>query len=200
MLPPVLRPFGYRFAAQAVALAGMLLLAGLGETRAAKADMRELKREKLLEASGVKRDKESDSKVTKPRLDEATERGMARLREQLEVTDDVEWDIIGERITRLIEMRGSLGKGGPPGKGGPAMLEKSKKISRSGSSAHPEQEALRLAVKDKLPDAEIKARLDRAHEVQQQKEAQLARAQAELRAVLTVRQEAVAVLAGLLPP
>jgi adenosyl cobinamide kinase/adenosyl cobinamide phosphate guanylyltransferase len=80
------------------------------------------------------------------------------------------------------------------------MMEKSKKSSRSGPSAHPEQEALRLAVKDKLPDAEIKARLDRAHEVQQQKEAQLARAQADLRAVLTVRQEAVAVLAGLLPP
>lgn len=55
-------------------------------------------------------------------------------------------------------------------------------------------------MKDKLPDAEIKSRLDRAHEVQQQKEAQLARAQADLRAVLTVRQEAVAVLAGLLPP
>jgi hypothetical protein len=31
-------------------------------------------------------------------------------------------------------------------------------------------------------------------------EARLAKAQAELRAVLTVRQEAVAVLAGLLPP
>lgn len=200
MLPPAPLRFGYRVAAQAIALGGMLVLAGLGETRAAKADMRELKREKMLEASGIKRDKESDSKAPKSRVDEATERSLARLREQLEVTDDVEWDIIGERIKRVVEMRSSVGSGGPHGKGGPVMPEKSKKVARSGASAHPEQEALRLAVKDKLPDAEIKARLDRAHEVQQQKEAQLARAQADLRAVLTVRQEAVAVLAGLLPP
>jgi hypothetical protein len=165
--------------------------------------MRELKRERMLEAevsAGGKRDKDHDPKGSKSKADEATARSMARLREQLEVTDDTEWDIIGERINRVIELRGSLGKGGPPGRGGPVLPEKSKKSSRAGSSAHPEQEALRLAVKDKLPDAEIKLRLERAHEVQQQKEAQFVRAQADLRAVLTVRQEAVAVLLGLLPP
>ena len=164
---------------------------------AAKADF---KREMALETAGGKRGKDHDPKDAKSRIDEAAARSLTRLREQLEVTDDVEWDIIGERINRVIEVRSSLGKGGPPGRGGPAIAEKSKKSSRAGSSAHPEQEALRLAVKDNLPDAEIKLRLERAHEVLQQKEAQLVRAQAELRAVLTVRQEAVAVLAGLLPP
>lgn len=181
----------------------MLVVLGVGGVWAAKADMREFKREMTLDAgaaAGGKRSKESDFNAAKSRAEEATARSMARLREQLEVTDDVEWDIIGERINRVVEMRSSLTKGGPPGRGGPVMPEKSKKSSRSGSSAHPEQEALRLAVKDKLPDAEIKSRLDRAHDVLQQKEALLARAQADLRAVLTVRQEAVAVLAGLLPP
>jgi hypothetical protein len=52
----------------------------------------------------------------------------------------------------------------------------------------------------KLPDAEIKARLARVHEVYVQDGARLAKAQEELRAVLTIRQEAVAVMAGLLPP
>ncbi len=72
--------------------------------------------------------------------------------------------------------------------------------SRPGGSAHPEQDALRSAVGDKLPDAEIKVRLARAHEVFQQNEALLLKVQTELRAILTVRQEAVAVMAGLLPP
>jgi hypothetical protein len=54
--------------------------------------------------------------------------------------------------------------------------------------------------RDGLPDAELRLRLARAHELQREREARLARARAELRAVLTVRQEAVAVLAGLLEP
>lgn len=195
-----IRPIGFGPATQVFVLAVALAYSGTGEARAAKADVRELKREMAADAYGGKRDKDNDPKGAKSRVDEAAARGLARLREQMEVTDDVEWDIIGERINRVIELRSNLGKSAPPGRGGPVMPEKSKKPARGGASAHPEQEALRLAVKDKLPDAEIKSRLDRAHEVQQQKEAQLARAQAELRAVLTVRQEAVAVLAGLLPP
>ena len=51
---------------------------------------------------------------------------------------------------------------------------------------------------DNLTDAEIKARLDRLREVRKQNETKLTKAQEELRAVLSVRQEAVAVAAGLL--
>ena len=58
---------------------------------------------------------------------------------------------------------------------------------------------LSSAVRDKLPDAEIKTRLERLREVRKDNEAKLAKAQEELRAVLSVRQEAVAVLFGLLP-
>ena len=43
-------------------------------------------------------------------------------------------------------------------------------------------------------------RLARVHEIYLRKEADLRKAQGELRAVLTIRQEAIAVMAGLLPP
>jgi hypothetical protein len=58
---------------------------------------------------------------------------------------------------------------------------------------------LRAAITEKLPDAEVKSRLDRLREVRKQNEAKVAKAQEELRAVLSVRQEAVAVMFGLLP-
>jgi hypothetical protein len=180
----------------ALVAAGLLVASAAREVHAAKAEMRELKRDKTLDAGGDKRDKDRDPKGGKPRPEEATARALERLRENLEVTDEAEWAIISARVTAVADARSSLGKAG----GGPGQPLKAKPGTRSGSSTHPEQDALRYAVRDKLPDAEVKARLARAHEVHQQNEARLAKAQAELRAVLTVRQEAVAVLAGLLPP
>ena len=59
--------------------------------------------------------------------------------------------------------------------------------------------ALSSAVRDKLPDAEVKTRLERLREVRKENEVKLTKAQEELRAVLSVRQEAVAVIFGLLP-
>ena len=66
-------------------------------------------------------------------------------------------------------------------------------------AANPEREALQTAVTNNAPDAEIKARLDHLRELRTENEAKLQKAQEDLRAALTVRQEAVAVLAGLLP-
>ena len=110
-------------------------------------------------------------------------RGLARLREAMRVADDAEWAVIAERIA-AVQAAGA----GPKDKAKPAGPERTA------------QDALRVAVRDGLPDAELRLRLARAHQLQQEREARLARARAELRAVLTVRQEAVAVLAGLLDP
>jgi hypothetical protein len=116
---------------------------------------------------------------------EATARSLTRLREALRVTDDAEWAVISARIAAVQ----AAGNGaGPKDKAKPAGAERTA------------QDALRAAVRDGLPDAEIRLRLARAHELHREREAQLERARAELRAVLTVRQEAVAVLAGLLEP
>jgi len=106
---------------------------------------------------------------------------MAALRKRLEITDDAEWNLISTRIAAVRTLQRSAG-----GFGG----------MRGGS---PEQQALREAVTDKLPDAEIKARLERVRAVRKENEAKLTQARADLAAVLTVRQEAALVLMGLLP-
>lgn len=129
------------------------------------------------------------------------ERMLGALREQFAVTDDAEWTLIAERIMKVSEIRrsaapgGAMGRGGPPGGGpgggGPRPAR--------GGSGNPEQDSLRAAITDKMPDAEIKSRLDRLREVRKQNEAKLTKAQEDLRAVLSLRQEAIAVMFGLLP-
>lgn len=131
-------------------------------------------------------------------------RMLTALRERLEVTDDEEWKLISERIAKVSELRRSSGgapfgmfggRGGPPPGGGDRGSSRGPRPG-GGSS---ELAALSTAVRDKLPDAEIKSRLDRVREVRKENESKLAKAQEELRAVLSVRQEAVAVVFGLLP-
>lgn len=137
------------------------------------------------------------------------QRRMEALKEQFGVTDDAEWTLISQRITAIEElrrstmgamgmgmgMRGFGGPGGPGGQGG----QGGQRGNRFGAQANPEADALRTAVTDKLPDAEIKARLAHLRDVRKQNEEKLTKAQEELRSVLSVRQEAVAVLMGLLP-
>lgn len=135
-------------------------------------------------------------------------RMLSALRERFDVANDDEWAVIAERVTKVAELRRSTaggfagvmfaGRGGPGG-GGDSRGggDRGGRTSRSGNST--DIAALQAAVQDKLPDAEIKARLDRVREQRKDNEAKLAKAQEELRAVLSVRQEAVAVLAGLLP-
>ena len=127
-------------------------------------------------------------------------RKLARLRERLDVPDDGEWALIADRIAKVEELRRTAGFGANGARAVAASSEKTKRNTRAGASANPEFDALRAAVGDQFPDAEIKARLARAHAAYQQREAQLNLAQAELRAILSVRQEAVVVMAGVLPP
>ena len=136
-------------------------------------------------------------------------RFLSSLRERLEITDDEEWKLISERISKVNELRrnaGGAGSGaiaalagrGSQNVGGDSSrgTDRGGRSSRGGST---EMTALQSAIRDKLPDAEIKSRLDRVREIRKDHEAKLSKAQEELRAVLTVRQEAVAVMFGLLP-
>jgi hypothetical protein len=122
-------------------------------------------------------------------------RMLANLRNQFEVTDDAEWKLIAERITKVMDLRRSVGGGGF---GMGAFRGGGNQGNRPAAAANPEGDALRTALEDKLPDAEIKARLERLRVTRKQSEARLDQAREDLRAVLTVRQEAVAVLVGLL--
>jgi hypothetical protein len=128
-------------------------------------------------------------------------RMLSSLRERLEVADDEEWKIISERLGKVMELRrntaGAIaafaGRGAPSGGG------TDNRGGRSSRSSNPEINLLQSAIRDKLPDAEIKSRLDRVREMRKENDAKLSKAQEDLRAVLSVRQEAVAVIFGLLP-
>ena len=137
----------------------------------------------------AKRDKKADADTAQASAADAEARQLAKLRDRLEVEDDAEWDVIARRITQVIEARRTLATGSG---------DRTKRTART--SGNPDYDALRSSVSDKLTDAEIKARLARVHQIYQQNEALLAKAQADLRAVLSIRQEAVAVMVGLLPP
>jgi hypothetical protein len=62
----------------------------------------------------------------------------------------------------------------------------------------PEADALQKAIDAKAPKAELKAALDKYAAYRKSKQADLETAQANLRKVLTSRQEAIATLNGLL--
>ena len=131
------------------------------------------------------------------------QRMMERMREQFDVKDDTEWKLISERIEKVNDARretagrgmgmmfgggrgGGGGQGGGGGRGG------------FGGEPMPEQDALQKAVESNAPSDEIKTKLAKYREALKAKEAKLAKAQDDLRQVLSVKQEATAVLMGLL--
>lgn len=131
------------------------------------------------------------------------QRMMERYREQFDVKDDAEWKIIEERIEKVTTARmasaggfGGMfgrGRGGGPGGGGGGGG-----AMRFGAEPMPEAEALQKAIDAKASGDEIKTKLAKYREALKAKQADLEKAQDELRKVLTVRQEAVAVLNGML--
>jgi hypothetical protein len=137
---------------------------------------------------------------------EMQQRMLNNLKEQFGVTDDAEWKVISDRITSINELRRASGGGLGGGlaafralQGGGQGGQGAQGGRRGNAAASPEQDALRQAISDKLPDAEIKSRLTHLREVRKANEEKLTKAQEELRAILSVRQEAVAVMFGILP-
>ncbi len=128
------------------------------------------------------------------------QRMMDQMRQALEVTSDDEWNVLQPRIKKVNDLRmnsfrgsmGSLFRG--PGDSGK---------SRGGSStrdrgAMPEAEALQRALDAKAPNAELKQALDRYVAAKKAKQAELEAAQAELRKIITVRQESLLSMWGIL--
>jgi Spy/CpxP family protein refolding chaperone len=129
-------------------------------------------------------------------------------REQMDVTNDDEWALIEGRINAVTQARmattadsGGLGGlmgmggmgGGGPGGGGPGGGFRN--LFGQPSS---EAQALQKAIDDNAPTAQIKTLIARLQAVHQEKLDKLAKAQEDLRAVLTPRQEGIAILGGLL--
>ena len=132
-------------------------------------------------------------------------RMMERYREAFEVKDDAEWKLLEGRITKVMEARREMGGfgrgfGGPGGRrgGGDGGGDQGGERRRFGPEPSPEAESLQKAIEAKAPNDEIKAKLAKYRDSQKTKQANLEKAQADLRQVLSVKQEASAVLMGLL--
>jgi hypothetical protein len=139
------------------------------------------------------------------------QRMLERYKEVLEVTKDDEWNVLQPLVQKVMAARrdtfgfGGMGRGMFGGRrGGGATPDQGAAaggMRRGGfGQPSPEAEALQKAIEAKASTAEIKAALGKFVEAGKAKTEQLKAAQEELRKVLTVRQEAIAHLNGLLSP
>jgi hypothetical protein len=138
------------------------------------------------------------------------QRMLERVKERLEVKSDDEWKIISERVEKVMTAQretrvagfggfgGGRRGGGGDNAGGDANNNGGRRNRGGGGELSPEVEALQKAIDDKASNDDVKAKLAKVRDSQKDKEAKLVKAQDELRKVLSVRQEAAAVLMGLL--
>jgi len=143
------------------------------------------------------------------------QRMMERFREQLAVKDDAEWSVIESRIKKINDSRSGMGRGfggpggGPGGPGGPGGQAapggqggqggQGGRQGRGGfGQANPDAEVLQTALDSGASADDIKVKLTAYRAAAKVKEGQLEKAQDELRQLLSVKQEARAVLLGLL--
>ncbi|MFM7805319.1 MAG: hypothetical protein ACKPGK_12595 [Verrucomicrobiota bacterium] len=136
------------------------------------------------------------------------QRVMERIREQLAIKDDAEWGLIEARIKKINDSRMGMSRGfggfgggsggGPGGPGGPGGQGGSRQGRGGFGQLNPDAEALQTALDSGASADDVKAKLATYRASTKQKEAQLEKAQDELRALLSVKQEARAVLLGLL--
>jgi hypothetical protein len=125
-----------------------------------------------------------------------------RVKTEMGFTNDTEWSAVEPLVTKVMDARresmagmfggfrrGGGGGGGGGGQGGGGF---------GGGQTDPDREALQQAIDSNAPAAQIKTLLDKYRAAQKAKQAKLEAAQGDLRKVLSQKQEAAAVLAGLL--
>ena len=162
----------------------------------------------------------------RPDPEEMRQRMSERMREQFGVTDDAEWKIIEGKIQKVTEARRAVGggmgfgamggfgggRGGRPGgPGGDTAAAGGGDGNRRrggggggggfggfGGEPSAEVQDLQKAIEAKASADEIKTKLAKVREARKANEAKLEVAQEDLKKVLSVRQEAVAVMMGLL--
>jgi hypothetical protein len=153
--------------------------------------------------------------------EQARQRMMERYKEQLDVKDEGEWKIIQERIEKVTAARrelqslqagggfgmgfmgrrgGAGGGGGGAGGGGDNAGDGGNRRGGGGFRPEPgpEMDALQKAIDSKAATDEIKQKLAKLRDARKEKEAKVEKAQEDLKKVLLPRQEASAVLLGLL--
>ena len=148
---------------------------------------------------------------------EFRQRMMDNYRERLEIKGDDEWKAIQPLIVKVTDARRDIGFGGGFGRGGGGRRggggnndaqangnngnngnNQGGRRGFAGGEPSPEAEELQKAIDSNASKDELKAKLTKFREARKDKEAKLAKAQEDLKKVLSVKQEAAAVLNGLL--
>lgn len=124
------------------------------------------------------------------------QRMMDRYKEGLGFTNDTDWSAVQPLVQKVMDarrdemqgmFRGFRRRGGDNGGGG-----------AFGGQTDPDREALQQAVDSNAPAAQIKTLLEKYRASEKAKQAKLEQAQSDLQKVLSQKQEAQAVLMGLL--
>ena len=123
---------------------------------------------------------------------------MDNIREQLGFTNDTDWNAVQPLIQKVMDARRDVGFGGGMGRMFGRNRGGNSNRRNFGPQPSQEAEALQKAIDDNAPTVQIKAALAKYEASQKAKQAKLEQAQAGLRKVLTVKQEAQATLLGLL--
>jgi len=144
------------------------------------------------------------------------EQRLGRLKTQLDVTDEAEWKVLETAIGKVFDaeqdLRSDAPRFGGGGGGGrrnrnngngdtnnaDANAQPRQRRGGPGGTPAPEVEDLQKAVDEKASAEDIKAKLGKLRDSVKAKEAKLDSAREDLKKLLTARQEAVAVLNGLL--
>jgi hypothetical protein len=129
------------------------------------------------------------------------QRMMDNIRDQLNFTNDTDWSAVQPLVQKVMDARRDVGGAGLRGlfgrnRGGQNGGNGGPGGGRGGmfGTPSPEQEALQKALDDDVPAAQVKDLLAKYKASQKVKQAKLEAAQAELKAVLTSKQEAQAYL------
>jgi hypothetical protein len=140
--------------------------------------------------------------------EEMRQRMLDRYREQLEVKNDDEWKLISGRIEKVMEARrqvggnmrfgGFGGPGGPGGRRGGPDGQDGGRGRGPGGTPNPEIDALQKALESNASSDEIKTKLAALRASRKASQAGLEKSQEDLRKVLSVRQEATALMMGLI--
>jgi len=128
----------------------------------------------------------------------AQPRPSVNLRVQLQVTDDDEWSVIEPLIQKVLDAQQAIQADHMGGATGQVNQIAGQLFGAGLVRTNPEVQAVGNAVQSDAPSQEIKAALANLMEARKAHLAALEKAQDDLRKVLTLRQEAVATVNGLL--
>lgn len=132
------------------------------------------------------------------------QRMMQRVQDELAITNDTDWSAVQPLVQKVMDAQRDARGGGMA-----RMFARNRGNNNNGGQQgggrnnffgqpSPEADALQKAIDDNAPSSQIKDLLAKYQASQKAKQAKLLSAQNDLRAVLTVKQEAQATLLGLL--